>query len=192
MFQAYNFALFRRSPTTKYGLWNWAFFSLGSGFGTKPVPEPWRIHYRDVTMGMMASQITSLTIVYSTVYSDQRKYQSSASPAFVQGIHRWPVNSPHKCPVTRKMFPFDVIMHEFSTWEEIPMKFETPSYFPNHCRPSVGALNTNFNGIWNKTHIILFNKMHLKMLCAQCHHNVQAHWSLMTQWYRHFGRFWLM
>ena len=132
-------------------------------------------------MGVMASQITSLTIVYSTVYSDQRKYQSSASPAFVQGIHRWPVNSPHKCPVTRKMFPFDVIMHEFSTWEEIPMKFETPSYFPNHCRPSVGALNTNFNGIWNKTHIILFNKMHLKVLCAQCHHNVQAHWSLMIQ-----------
>ena len=38
----------------------------------------------------MASQITSLTVVYSTVYSDadQRKYQSSASPAFVWGIHR--------------------------------------------------------------------------------------------------------
>ena len=53
-------------------------------------------------------------IVYSTVYSgsDQRKHQSSASLAFVWGIHRWPVNSPHKWPVTRKMFPFDdVIMH---------------------------------------------------------------------------------
>ena len=39
----------------------------------------------------MASQITSLTIVYSTVYScgDQRKYQSHASLAFVRGIHRW-------------------------------------------------------------------------------------------------------
>ena len=47
-------------------------------------------------MGAIASQITSLTIVYSTVYSDadQRKYQSSASLAFVWGIHRWPVNSP--------------------------------------------------------------------------------------------------
>ena len=47
-------------------------------------------------MGATASQITSLTIVYSTVYSDadQRKYQSSASLAFVRGIHRWPVNSP--------------------------------------------------------------------------------------------------
>ena len=41
-------------------------------------------------MTMMASQITSLTLVYSTVYSDadQRKYQSSASLAFVWGIHR--------------------------------------------------------------------------------------------------------
>ena len=43
----------------------------------------------DVTMSAMASQISSLTIVYSTIYSgvDQRKYQSSASLAFVLGIH---------------------------------------------------------------------------------------------------------
>ena len=70
-------------------------------------------HYGDVIMGAIASQITSLTIVYSTVYSgaDQRKHQSPASLAFVWGIHRRPVNSPHKWPVTRKMFPFvDVIM----------------------------------------------------------------------------------
>ena len=71
-------------------------------------------HYDDVIMTTMASQITSLAIVYSTVYSDadQRKHQSSASLAFVRGIHRWPVNSPHKWPVSRKMFPFDdVIMY---------------------------------------------------------------------------------
>ena len=50
--------------------------------------------YGDVTMGAIASQITSLTIVYSIVYSDadQRKHQSSASLAFVRGIHRGPVN----------------------------------------------------------------------------------------------------
>ena len=70
-------------------------------------------------MGKMTSQITSLTTDYSTIYSgaSQRKYQSSASLAFAQGIHRWPVNSPHKWPVTRKIFPFDndVIMKEFST-----------------------------------------------------------------------------
>ena len=66
-------------------------------------------------MSTIASQITSLTIVYSTIYSgaDQSKHQSSASLAFVWGIHRGPVNSPHKWPVTRKMFPFDdVIMKQ--------------------------------------------------------------------------------
>ena len=69
-------------------------------------------HYDDVIMGAMAYQITSLTIVYSTVYSDadQRKHQSSASLAFVRGIRRRPVNSPHKWPVTRKMFPFDDVI----------------------------------------------------------------------------------
>ena len=68
-------------------------------------------------MGANASQITSLTIVYSTVYSgaDQRKHQSPASLDFVRRIHRRPVNSPHKWPVTRKMFPFDdVIMNSMS------------------------------------------------------------------------------
>ena len=63
-------------------------------------------------MGVMPSQITCLTIVYSTVNSgaDQRKHQSSASLAFVRGIHRWPANSPHKWPVTRKMLPFDDVI----------------------------------------------------------------------------------
>ena len=73
------------------------------------------IYYNDVVMGAIASQITSLTIVYSTVHSDadQRKHRSSSSLAFVWGIHRGPVNSPHKWPVTRKMFPFDdVIMFQ--------------------------------------------------------------------------------
>ena len=71
-------------------------------------------HYDDVIMTMLASQITSLMVVYSIVYSgvNQRKHQSSASLALVQEIHRGPVNFPHKWPVTRKMFPFDdVIMH---------------------------------------------------------------------------------
>ena len=70
------------------------------------------IHYYDVIMDAIASQITSLAIVYSIIYSelDQRKHQSSASLAFVRGSHRWPVNSPHKWPVTRKMFPFDDVI----------------------------------------------------------------------------------
>ena len=63
-------------------------------------------------MTMLESQITSLTVVYSIVYSGvhQRKHQSSASLAFVREIHRGPVNFPHKWPVTRKMFPFDDVI----------------------------------------------------------------------------------
>ena len=66
-------------------------------------------HYSDVIMSAMASQITGVWMVCSTVCSgaDQRKHQSSASLVFVRGIHRWPLNSPHKGPVTRKRFPFD-------------------------------------------------------------------------------------
>ena len=69
-------------------------------------------HYNDVIMSAMASQITGLTIVYPSVYSQiQRNYQIPASLAFVRGIHRWPVNFPHKEPVIWKMFPFnDVII----------------------------------------------------------------------------------
>ena len=72
-------------------------------------------------MSVMASQIISLTIVYWIVYSgaDQRKHQSSASLAFMRGIHRWPVNPPHKGPVTRSMFPFDdvvMIQHTDVSW----------------------------------------------------------------------------
>ena len=76
-------------------------------------------HYGDVIMGVLSSQITSLTIIYSTVHSgaDQKKHQSSASLTFVRGIHRWPVQSSHKWPVTRKMFSFDdVIMWGIQRW----------------------------------------------------------------------------
>ena len=72
-------------------------------------------HHSDVIMGSIASQITSLTIAYSTVYSDadQRKHQSSTSLAFVRGIHQGLVNSLHKWPVTWKMFPFDDVIMQF-------------------------------------------------------------------------------
>ena len=93
-------------------------------------------------MSAIASQITSLMIVYSTIYpgADQSKHQSSASLAFVWGIHRGPVNSPHKWPVTRKMFPFDdVIMvtsydimdfvyHSFKQWL---VSLSAPSHYLN-------------------------------------------------------------
>ena len=69
-------------------------------------------------MGAIASQIIRLTIVYSTGFSraDQWKHQSSASLAFVRGIHRSPVNSLHKRPVKRKVFPFDDVIVKLLKW----------------------------------------------------------------------------
>ena len=69
-------------------------------------------HYNDVIMSSMASQITVVSIVYLTVSSgaDQIKHQSFASLAFVRGIHRSQESSPHKAPVTRKLFPFDDVI----------------------------------------------------------------------------------
>ena len=63
-------------------------------------------------MSAMASLITGVSIVCSTVCSgaDPRKHQSSVSLAFVRGIHQWPVNSPPKRPVKRKMVPSDDVI----------------------------------------------------------------------------------
>ena len=84
-------------------------------------------------MGTMASQITSLTIVYSTLYSgaDQRKHQSSASLAFLRGIHQGPVNSTHKWPVTWKCFHLMTSSTEFHNelthwgWDKMAAIFQT-------------------------------------------------------------------
>ena len=71
--------------------------------------------------GAMASQIISLTIVCSIVHlgTDQRKHQSSTWLAFVRGIYRWLVNSPHKGPVTRKMFPFNDVIIGVWYWRDL-------------------------------------------------------------------------
>ena len=110
-------------------------------------------------MGTMASQITRLTIVYSTVYSgaDQRKHQSYASLAFVRGIHRWPVNSPHKWPVTRKTLPFDA---------DIPMEIYMihKIYVPTHSATKWHFQYTAFKGTYIyficNTHAILSSETH--------------------------------
>ena len=98
-------------------------------------------------MDAMASKITSLTIVYSTVYldADQRKYQRSASLAFVRGINRWPLNSPHKGPVTRKMFPFDYVFMYTTMfrplWEYGAKKEYSEDHFPVQLLHPKGTLN---------------------------------------------------
>ena len=88
-----------------------------------------RSHYDDVIMGTMASHITSLTTVYWTVYSDaDKKRQSSASLAFVWGIHRGPMNSPHKCPVMRKMFLFDDVIMAAAPWLAVNHLHQSTQY----------------------------------------------------------------
>ena len=126
-------------------------------------------HYHDVLMSAMASQITSLAIVYSTVYSaaDQRKHQSSASLSFVRGIHRWPMNSLHKGPVTRKTFPFDdVIMYSvllicrgnFSSYKSR----KTPQSFvsANLTNIYIYIYNRDISRVYN-THVIWTKYTHL-------------------------------
>ena len=77
-------------------------------------------------MSTTASQITSLTIVYSNIYSgaDQRNHQSSSSLAFFgenSPVTPLPVFSPHKGPVTRKMFPFDDVIMHFMDVKRVPI-----------------------------------------------------------------------
>ena len=97
------------------------------------------LHYDDVMMGSMASQITSPTIGYLSVYSgaDQRKHKRSASLAFVRGIHRWPVSSPHKGPVTWKMFPFNGpqwnLLREFQMRVRCKQIVIRPFHIFTHC-----------------------------------------------------------
>ena len=91
-------------------------------------------NYCDAIMGTMSSQITSPTIVYSTAHSGryQRKHQGSASLVFVWGIHRWPMNSPHKWPVTRKMIPFDdVIMNSTPGYERFTVRMPKCVFQPS-------------------------------------------------------------
>ena len=79
------------------------------------------VHYSDVIMSTMASHTTGVSIVCSAVCSDasRRKYQSAVSLASVRGIHWWSMDSPHKGPVTQKMFPFgDVIMFIACLWQD--------------------------------------------------------------------------
>ena len=75
----------------------------------------WRLtqgHCNDIIMSAMVSQITGVSMVCFALCSGahQRKHQNSASLALVRGSRRWPVNSPHKRPVTRKMFPYDDVI----------------------------------------------------------------------------------
>ena len=138
-------------------------------------------HYSDVIMGAMASQITRLTIVYSTVSSitDQRKHQSSASLAIVRGIRRWPVNFPHKGPVMRQMFlslddvimalddQHRIILHpasgklfagvEYLHGRILMTTFDSPGFYGSHAR--VGRASNFFNQSFDcSTYCLVYGK----------------------------------
>ena len=107
-------------------------------------------------MSIMASQITIIWTVYSAVCSGahQRKHQSSASLAFVRGIHRWLVGSRHKEPVTRKMYRFDdVIM-----WEQW-LPFDPFRPLSNKC----------YMGAWIKILLMSCSEMFSKIVVHSFH-----------------------
>ena len=124
------------------------------------------LHCSDFITSTMASQITSLTVVYSTVYrgANQRKHQSSASLAFVRGIQRCPVYSPHKGPVTRKLSPFDDVIMV--------------------CGISIYWIKTSI-------HSYIFSSLHTSQVVMissrakqQClHETYSVVWPLMTWWH---------
>ena len=126
----------------------WMVYTLFLGVNWWQVRAPLG-HYGDIIIGAIASQITSLTLVYSIVYSyaDQRKNQSSTSLAFVRGIHRGPVNSPHKWPVTRKMFPFDDVIMQCHELAKVPASpcYDMYETYPlqNQCQQGVSNLSSD-------------------------------------------------
>ena len=92
-------------------------------------------------MSAMASQLVGILVVCSTVCSgaNQRKRQSSAPLSFVRRIHWWPMNSSHKGPVTRKMFPFDDVSISFEDrgtrrfhLVDMPLYCSRHDYMPLH------------------------------------------------------------
>ena len=122
---------------------------------------------------------------YSDVYSTvQRKHQSSASLASVRGIHQWPLNSSHKWPLTRKMFPFDdVIMQKVLHFPEFVLII---SLWFSKC---IG-INLHRNGICAKQLIVVIQEMIIAYLtkfnhievcwCITSIQVVQAFWKLHT------------
>ena len=122
-------------------------------------------HYNDVITNAIASQITSLTVVYSTVYSDadQGKHQSSASLAFVRGFHRGPVNSPHKWPVTRKMFPFDDVIMIYANTHAHTYRLHTHTH-TDHSNVYISSIQDLRNALPHKPCLVSWQQSCLDLL----------------------------
>ena len=139
-------------------------------------------HYCDVMMGMIASEITSLTIVFSNVYSDadQRKHQSSSSLTFVRGIHRGTVNSPHKWPVTRKMFPFDDVIinvrilthNNVSSWYAQNLRVVCISYIYQYNLLFSDNKNKTWLVVVTVVDVVLIKCLHGHLSIHRCHFTI--------------------
>ena len=112
-------------------------------------------------MGAMASQISASPLFTQSFIQGQikKKYQSSASLAFVRGIHRWPVNSPHIWPVTRQMFPFDdvIMSHLYHGWQlEGRFLYWNVPLCSYQCtrHPTTGSMLATTRMIYNMFHTI--------------------------------------
>ena len=137
-------------------------------------------------MSTVASQITGVSIVCSAICSGA--HQNSASLAFVQGIHQSPVNSPHKGPVMRKMFPFhNVIMETVHQWKSQDFTYDN-KYIRLHddstffswttCR--VNSLLTHWGrdkmaAIFQTTFSNAFSRMKM------CEFRLRFHWILFLR-----------
>ena len=140
------------------------------------------IHYNDVTISPMASQITGGSIVYSTVCSgpDQRKHQSSVSLAYVTGLHPWPVYSPHKekCPHLMTSSWYSDIKEGVS---EIPLcARKDPFILHSQYNCSLQWRHNERDGVSNhQPHHCLLNRL----FTAQFKENIEAprHWPLWRE-----------
>ena len=123
-------------------------------------------HYSDIIMSVMASQITSVSIVCSTVCSgvDQIKHQSSALLAFVRGIHQWPGDFPHKGPITPTMFLFDAVSmmsqlslpHQFYSHDDVIKWKHFPRNWPILRGIHWSPVNSPHKGQWRGAFMFFF------------------------------------
>ena len=168
--------------------------------GDKPFSEPLLVrlsmhilvtqpqHHSDIIMSAVPSQITSVSIVYSTVCSgtDQRKHQSSASLAFVRVIHQWPVNSLHKGPVTRKMLLFDdIIVNEMLHYNDVIM---------SQLVSQITSLTIVYSTVYSRADQRKKSKLHVTGLCArnspgtgEFPAQMASNMENVSIWWRHHG-----